>query len=556
MGKTINKGKEIAQWLETHPVWTGAFLGIICILFFSWLQWSPSFPDPDSFFHAAVSVRIKEDKSVALTEFPWLPLTILPDIYADQAWLYHVLLLPFVSLFPPLIGMKIATALISTILVLFIFFILTTYRVRFAWLSILVLLATNPFVFRISLAKTTALSVLLFLVGIFIMLRTESENSNLPPSGGKRNSQQQAVLAKFWNKSKTYFLLAAVSALYALTHGSWPLLVVAGAVYWVVSSLSLSVRTVRGKLAAFATNPARRVFFATAIGSAVGILLHPSFPNNIAFMWYQTVLIALQGFKNVIEVGSEWYGFAPSELIGSSVFIASLTLIATIFFFASLSSQKTPTRFLFTLTAILLALTLNARRNSEFFLPTALLFSSITLSNIDKHVWRPFQNTFRKIIKEHQRIALTIAVYFAAAVGVILARDTIRIGALMHDGIPWKQYQNAAAWMENTLPSQTPIVHLRWESFPPLFLFAPSLRYTAGMDPAFFYLADKERFHFWKNLREATRAPSGEEFSRMFETNTIMIEKEFATTYQAFSSNPQWKKVYEDKDVWIFQWIP
>ena len=89
--------------------WWLGYLAIFSISFVVLLvlQAAPVFADPDSFYHAKMALLIR-DQGVIHT-FPWLDLTVLGQHYTDQHFLYHVLLIPFVTWFPPLVGLKLAT---------------------------------------------------------------------------------------------------------------------------------------------------------------------------------------------------------------------------------------------------------------------------------------------------------------------------------------------------------------------------------------------------------------------------------------------------------------
>src|SRR3989338_11569967 len=80
---------------------------------FFWLQSSPTLADPDSFYHAKIGIFLS--RGTILHEFPWLQYTTLNQSFVDHHFLYHVFLIPFVTLFPdPLAGLKFSAIFIGT----------------------------------------------------------------------------------------------------------------------------------------------------------------------------------------------------------------------------------------------------------------------------------------------------------------------------------------------------------------------------------------------------------------------------------------------------------
>src|SRR5262249_26335136 len=98
--------------------------------------------------------------------FTALPFTTLADNYADQHFLYHLLLVPFVTIIDPLIGMKLATIIFGALMALTFYWFLRREHIRWAFVTTVILLLVNPFTFRMNLAKAPSLSLILLLIGL------------------------------------------------------------------------------------------------------------------------------------------------------------------------------------------------------------------------------------------------------------------------------------------------------------------------------------------------------------------------------------------------------
>ena len=73
----------------------------------------PQFPDPDSFYHAKMALIVRDQGFIH--QLPWLQYTVLATDYVDYHLGYHLLLVPFVTLFDPLVGMKVSAGLFGLI---------------------------------------------------------------------------------------------------------------------------------------------------------------------------------------------------------------------------------------------------------------------------------------------------------------------------------------------------------------------------------------------------------------------------------------------------------
>lgn len=86
-------------------LYSAMFLSIFFL--YLWIQSTPSFLDPDSFYHLKMAKLIAERGPIL--HFPWLQFTVLKDYFVDHHFLYHVLGIPFIMIFGDLIGYKLYT---------------------------------------------------------------------------------------------------------------------------------------------------------------------------------------------------------------------------------------------------------------------------------------------------------------------------------------------------------------------------------------------------------------------------------------------------------------
>ena len=129
---------EVKIFFKKHP-WLSeaAVFAIMLILYLPLQIGSQAFADPDSFYHMKMAELIAAHGPIR--DFIWLPYTTLAQFFfADQHFLYHVSLIPFIKIFGPLAGMKLATAIMSA-------FAIAPSLGRFgSWRSVLPLSSRSP----------------------------------------------------------------------------------------------------------------------------------------------------------------------------------------------------------------------------------------------------------------------------------------------------------------------------------------------------------------------------------------------------------------------------
>ena len=89
---------------------------------------APGFVGADAYYHVKVSELMMQQG--IFDRFPWTQTSIWKDRYADKEFLFHLYLIPFISIFPNLmIAGKVAIAVLVGIL--FFFFLDSSINFRF-----------------------------------------------------------------------------------------------------------------------------------------------------------------------------------------------------------------------------------------------------------------------------------------------------------------------------------------------------------------------------------------------------------------------------------------
>lgn len=449
---------------------------LVCFFFLSLLQLHPSFPDPDSFYHARIAVEMLKGPVVS---FSALPFTVLADTFIDHHFLYHIFLLPFVSAFDPLVGLKIATVFSAAGFITFFYWLLRTYARcgRALALCFLLFLVLNiVFLFRINLAKIPAVSLLVFFSGLVAIIK---------------------------NRPAHVF---GLSFLYVWLYGGWPLLPISSVIAWGVQW----IKTHREQSPLKGIRSELTVLFVSLSGALTGLIINPYFPTNIVFTWIQTFKIALLNILTEVPVGGEWYppglSFIPAHGPTLTVLIFSTIAVLSPRLFAAVFRTEEPTRswrewFLFVLTLCFLALTLKSRRYGEYFAPLAVLFSASILTPIlSRDILSRFWGFVKNALAHPRTVRGVITIYLGIAAIAVLFINGSHIIASYTNGFSFTHYARGMAWIKEHVPEQSLIFHHRWDDFPLFYYHAPRYRYISGLDARFLYEKDSDRAERYTTL--------------------------------------------------------
>ncbi len=510
---------------------------VLTLGLFLFLQAKPVFPDPDSFYHIKVSQLISQQG--VLETFPWLAFTPLAERYTDQHFLYHVLLIPFVHLPNPFLGAKLATALMNATLFALIAGFLIRFHVRFWYVPIAVLLVTNPFLFRINLVKAPGLSIILLLIGLWLLFRR-----------------------RVWP-------LAALGFLYVWTYGGFALLAVFAGLYALVSTVwdwahHRALYQIYRKFIPWrwhwktlSRHPGLLALLAVVLGIVAGVLINPFFPQNLFFYWQQLVQIGIVNFQKVINVGGEWRPYGFIELLANTVFVSISVVTATAFFFIRHRKMSAETWTLFLLAAFFFGITLKSRRYVELYVPFATLYAAFAWRDAFageqwRELWRVVCATFQK----HVAVGTLMIVYVLATSSVIIVRDTAQLNKDLKSGFSTTYLAKASQWLAAHAPKNAIIVHSDWDEFPILFYHNSENRYIVGLDPTFMYNKDRWLYQRWADLSSGKISDNAEQIiTQDLRSSYVLVASDHDAFNRVMQQLPSAVQVYKDEDATIYKML-
>lgn len=521
------------------PLFFTAVFAIAFLTFFVF-QFTTTFADPDSFYHVKMALLIR-DHGIP-QEFPWLPFTTLADSYIDQHLLYHFILIPFTLVGDPIVGGKLATVVLAAGTVTVFAWVLRRLHVWSPAFWVAVLLVTNPFVFRVSLAKTSALSLIILFVAFWLLV------------------------------SYRHRWLLVVSFGYVWTYGGFALLPLIATVYAVVSLVVDAFRRRRwvpwAWLMGVVDPPSRRsrwfrpltlqpirAWGAVVLGTVAGIVLHPSFPTNLTFYWHQLVQIGIINYRDTIGVGGEWYAYEFLDLLANNVFITIALVLGIILFLIHLRRQTRVSTTLLILAVFFFVLTLRSRRFVEYYVPFAALFGAYVITLTRPAVnWRSIRQQLQDFTRERRIVTALIVGYLLIAVPTIVVRDMVSNRRSFEQGFPVTKFKSAMTWLRSVSRPGDIVFHSDWDEFPILFYYNDQSRYIAGLDPTFLYVADPDRYWAWVNVTTGTGVPDLlKTLQQTFGASYVFLEKDHTAMEALVRAEPALDLVYEDAEAKIYR---
>jgi len=539
-------GRLTIAWNSHHSILQYLLIILAAYFLFFWLQSSPVLSDPDSFYHAKIGQILANGK--ILHEFPWLQFTTLKDNFTDHHFLYHIFLIPFVSLFPdPLAGLKFSVVVIGALVFTVIFWFLKSNKVPFSFALTLILLAAGPYLFRANLAKAPILSLAVLIVGLQLMFR------------------------------KKYIPLFFLSFFYVWLYGGWMLLGGAAFIFVAINALVSRFRFRSSYRNTVSSNDFDRLtktynhtsgetvklFTANAkllgvviLGILAGLIINPYFPDNIAFTWQQAVKIGLINYQNIIGVGGEWYPYKIFDLIGGLNIIFVVLVLSVIAFIASLPKQTSQSITIFILTVIFFALTLKSKRNIEYFTPFAILFSGFALRDA-LAAWNFKLKNILEFISGGliQKLAVgLIAAYFAIMIPLSAVKEISNTKRDLSGGAPFTQFKKLGSWLKANTPKGSIVLHSDWDESPVLFYQNDWNYYIVGLDPTFMYEYNKDLYWKWVNI---TTGKGVDDMTEVIK-NELRVQYVLATSDhqdmdKLFKNNEDFEKMYEDEEGKIYK---
>ncbi|MFA5048006.1 MAG: hypothetical protein WC516_03125 [Patescibacteria group bacterium] len=532
--------KQLHLWLERRPKLAGTALFFLSIFYFSILQWSKGFGDPDSFYHIKISQLIV--KQGIIFDFPYLQFTVLKNGFIDHHFLYHLLMMPFVTLLPALIGAKIFQVILAAVCILVFFYLLKKFAVKGAFWYTFFLFFCYPFIFRINLVKAPALSVIFLLLAILFIFR------------------------------KKYWKLGILSFLYVWTYDGWFILAIMAIVYAVADSWdfwlksdgnsrsklrpSFLAKVIKDRL--FKDKANLKLIASVALGLLLGIIINPYFPKNLGFYFVHIVQIGLVNFQTHIGVGAEWYPYSWSQFFRATGASLLLLVPALSLFLYYRKKMNAEVKFFLLMAGLFLLATIKAKRNIEYLIPffnLTAVWIYLTVERLPEFAgdFRTFRQSLNNFLGRDKRMRWLLGL--AVIVGIINYQvyivDTARTSLSL---LKFDKLEKVSQYFQGHSRPKAMVFHSDWSTFPLLFYHNSSNYYIVGLDPTFMYLYDKDKYQKWLDITRGERADQLYDIIKnQFGSSYVLVEKNNEKMSNNLKNNFYFKNIYQDNEATLYQ---
>jgi len=454
--------------------------------------------DWDGYYHIRWSQLLSDNFSQGqwLPRFEWLPLTVLnPQDYNDHHFLFHLLQIPFLWFFEPVMAAKVAAVTFSSLAVFSVYWLLYRYKVDYLliWLAA-ILTCANMFYYRMNMAKAPPLTIVITVVGIYLLFQ------------------------------RKYVWLLPLMFAFVWTYSLFPLLWFAAIIWTVI--IAWNERRFEWRPLAY-----------TTAGMVLGNVINPYFPHNL-FLFYEHAYTKIKiGSDFAVAVGGEWYPYTGIELLTHFPVAMIAMLVGYILFMPRNGKLPEKATFFLMFVSILLAAQFRSKRFAEYFPPFAVLFAAFSLQAFRmpktlqlpedfKREIEPYLDAGKRTVKQDlHRNAKTAGV---TVIGVLLALYFV----LNIKGFHWfgfdqeglsetisandtdSRYRRAMEWAtgvdangKENMRAGERIFNANWDDFPKLFFLNTKHAYVYGLDPNYLYSENPE---LYKLLMDITNGKVGD----------------------------------------------
>ncbi len=394
------------------------FIFVFCYYLFLFLS-NEYYYGSVSFFHSAYMKLLYESPSYT---FSSLPFSIFKENFIDHHYLWHYMLLPFMSL-GERYGLAIAISMLNTFFVIvwiFIYEKLTNSNIPFLFL--LVFLVSCPdFTRRICMMRIQGASLFFLFTGIYAFM------------------------------TQKRYLLRSIAFFYPWLYTGFVLLPIA--------TFIISVSNLYGRRKVYI----KYWFYNLLIPALIGFVVNPTFPDNLSFIG----MYSMQQASNTMLTETNAEYLPPSNFLLFCTY-SILALLGTgvstyiVFFLSKFDPTKRNIYGFSIMCIILMILTLRYARFIEYFYPIAMIVLTVFIYK---------KNIYNNIL--FQSFILFVCVFFTMHTFIVFPNAEMT-------------YKNdlleAGKFLSDIGNEDDIIYNSVWSDFDQLFYMNPNAKYVCGLD--------------------------------------------------------------------------
>lgn len=495
--------------------------------------------DWDGYYHIRWSDLLWQNFSSGkwLPTFEWLPLTVLnPQDYNDHHFLFHLLQIPFLWFFEPVMAAKVAAVVFATLAIMSVYWLLHIYKVNYPliWFGG-ILTCANMFYYRMNMAKAPPLTIIITIAGIYLLFE------------------------------RKYKWLLPLMFAFVWTYSLFPLLWIA-ALIW-VAIIAWNERRFEWEPLAY-----------TTAGMILGNVINPYFPANIVLFIEHAITKIKVGSDFAVAVGGEWYPYSGMELLTHFPVALGAMLIGYILFMPRNGKLPEKATFFLVFVSILLAAQFRSKRFAEYFPPFAILFAAFSWQaftvkdavKLPEYFNRDMEDFLDAQVTPAEQRAEMLKTAGVAVIGVVLfVAFMANMVGLQSIGIDYggmigtiksndknDRYERAMTWATGTdeqgnenIPTGERIFNANWDDFPKMFFYDQKHSYAYGLDPNYLYSENPDLYRLLLDITQGKTDEAAPQIREKFGARFVFTDAKENDEMVAKLLSSGWADlVYEDDE--------
>ncbi|MEP6925868.1 MAG: hypothetical protein ABI954_15480 [Pyrinomonadaceae bacterium] len=548
--KVVENSSAVKSWFQSEAAVRylyGAVGFIVIALIMHWLQFSTKAiccGDFDGYYHIRWSQLLWENFSHGkwLPEFTWLPLTVLsPDSYADHHFLFHLLQIPFLWFFEPIMAAKVSAFVYSTLAIFSCYWLILRYKIEYPLVWLLGLMTcANPFFYRMNMAKAPPIAIIFTILGIWLLFE------------------------------RRYKWLFPLTFAFVWAYSLYPMLIVAALIWGIIIFWNDS--KVEWQPLAY-----------TVGGAVLGNVINPYFPRNIwLFIEHFSEKFRIGDFE--VPVGGEWYPYDSKALLGMCAIALLSMFIGYILYRPEEKRLDEKSTFFLLFATGLMIWMFQSKRYAEYFPPMAILFAAFAFQAFANRLKSDIlvlpEDFRRELLPYLDRpttsesgdkngfwrtafvglICVMLLIYmFFNLHGISIPSKKIEIKGLameLAENEPPERFQKGMEWAVANIPEfdpnlnggRTRIFNTDWDDFPKIFFHDTKHAYIAGLDPNYLFSRNQELWKLYEQITTGKTEDAAPIIRDKFGARYIFSDLHHDDFYAKIVESGWVDKIYEDDD--------
>jgi hypothetical protein len=232
-----------------------------------------------------------------------------------------------------------------------------------------------------------------------------------------------------------------------------------------------------------------------ALGLALGLLIHPNFPNNLLVFYLNGILVPIFALKWGLELGAEFFPVNTREFVLDYPFIMIGLLLLIALGISAKRKIKTATAMWMSVTGFFFVFSFFSQRYITHGYPLML----ISLASYVSDWW----SSDERLVRIRKNTILKFAAVFSVAlvftlIGVRTYREFRKLAEV--EAVYNRHFEVVGQWMANNIPAGEVVFHSNWSDSQYLIGLNPRNDYFVTFDPIYMYYWNPKKYNLYRDI--------------------------------------------------------